>query len=154
MVNHLQKTPAFQRWSGSTPGESQNDWQSYQAFIMRMDLLLCAADLLWPEFILKDNLILRKSRLPDEWDKFVAQAKEANWLEADMEYMINHIHISDIILNDPDREQIALDTLIYFANILSEIWGCRLKMLFPDKSFVVQINTDEDPEVSVYTVRD
>ena len=154
MSNLLKDTPAFKRWNVEEPVNQLNDWQSYQAYVLRADLLLCAIDLFWPEFVLKDDLILRKSNVPEDWETFINQAREANWSATNVEYTINHIHISDIIFNDPDREQISLHLLNYLAEVLAEMWQHRVNSLFPNRKFKVEVYKNEDPEVSVYTIKD
>jgi len=41
----------------------------------------------------------------------------------------------------------------YYADTVAEIWRCRLKQLFPDKDYVVEVYEGYGPEITVYTPR-
>jgi hypothetical protein len=82
------------------------------------------------------------------------QAQEAKWSPSDIEYMINHLHVSDLFLNDPDRDEIDSTVFVFLARSISDLWRCRLESLYPKKNFVIGVaNIETDPEVYVYLQR-
>jgi hypothetical protein len=154
MLDLLEFTPAFQQWNATSGTADQESWGNYQAYIMRVDLALCMIDVLWPDFIVRENLILREANIPQDWEKFVSEARSANWTSSDIEYVVNHIHVSDLFLNDPDRDRVDLKVYQYIANVIAEMWKCRLHILYPDRQFSVTVNDYEiAPEVSAYSLK-
>lgn len=154
MFTYPVNTPAFQRWNAGVPRNQQNDWQSYQAYLRRVDQFLGSLELLWPEFTIQDGFVLRVNNIPHNWQLFMNQAQEARWSPEDIEYVINHIHLYDVFMNDPDRDQIDITVFSALADAIAEMWKCRLNSLFPDRQFMVIINDrDKSPEIGAYTIR-
>ncbi len=152
-VQYLRMTPAFDRWKKSFTGD--DDWQAFQSYISRVHHVVSSLEFLWPEFVDVDGLVLNKSRLPQHHQRYIQQFRAQGWSDSDIENVINHIHVADLFLNDPDRDEIDGRILSYIAQTMAKIWLCRLSTLYPDRRFVVGV-TDEatSPEVYVYSVRD
>jgi hypothetical protein len=157
MLKYLQLTPAFQRWREAVPASQRDDEQAYAAYVARVDHWLCLLDVLWPKFIEVDGLVLRASdRLQNqrEQNRLLHPMRALEWSDSDIEYVINHVHVPDLFLSDPDRDQIDDRVYLYLANVIAEVWRCRLEALFPDVQFEVGLSGDEhDPEVYVCVVR-
>lgn len=154
MLNYLSLTPAFRRWNKGGRVEDSGKWASYQVYSTRVDQMLCYIDLLWPEFIETDDLILRKGAIPEDWARFIEAARTANWSLSDIEYVVNHLHLSDVFLNDPDRDSIDMTVYTFLAQTISDTWKSRLNTLFPKREFVVEVNQEDGiPEVFAYAVR-
>lgn len=144
------KLPAFNRWTEATQKSGESEWSNYRAYSFRVDHLLMALEILCPEFVVKDSFVLRKNNIPDDWEKFLSDSREANWSSSDIEYVLNHLHIADCFPNDPDLAQIDMDVYRFLAKTVAEMWGYQLRSLFPDKNFDIWVgNMDDDPEVSV-----
>jgi hypothetical protein len=153
MLKYFRQIPAFQHWNNNAPISQRDDWKSYQAFRARVDQLLCFIDILWPEFIERNNFILRRGNVPKDWEQFIRKAQESNWSHLDIEYTINHVHINDLFINDPDLNQIGDDVYGFLADTIANMWRCRLKELYPEKQFVVGVNGEKfDLEVYAYAV--
>jgi hypothetical protein len=131
-----------------------SDVQGYQAYLARVDTLLGMLDVVWPDFIEQDGLVLRRSATPQDWEVFKAEAAAAHWSETDMEYVINHLHIPDLFLNDPDRDTTDEAVYVFLADTIADMWQCRLQRLYPEKSFAVGVaNRETDPEVFAHLIR-
>jgi hypothetical protein len=74
MLEYLRLTPAFHHWNDNVPVSQQDDWKSYASWKARVDQLLCFIDIVWPEFIEKEGLILRKSAVRDDQKCGMCQA--------------------------------------------------------------------------------
>jgi hypothetical protein len=141
-------TPAYQRWCATVPIESR-DSMSYTAYVARVDHMLCYLNILYPTFIVKGELVLRSDNIPDDWGEFMRQVNEAKWSNEDIEYVINHAHITDFFLNDPDRDTIQIEVYGFLADIIADLWQKRLQDTFPDRHFDVSVtNREISPEVS------
>ncbi len=153
MLQYLKLTPAYQRWNDKVPVTEVDDWESYQAYTARVDQALCLIDWLWPEFVEVDGLVLRKKAMPKDWNEYLRQASEKDLPSRNIEYLINHLHVSDIFWNDPDRQNISGDVYAFLANTMADMWRSRLTELFPHKKFSVGIDFEQvDPEVYAYTM--
>jgi hypothetical protein len=147
MEQYLALTPAYQRWCASAAPEACNI-TSYTAYLARVDQMLCYIALLYPTFVLQDDLVLRADQIPDDWETFVRQAQEARWSHQDIEYIVNHLHITDLFLNDPDRDAIPLTVYNILADVIADLWRKRLHDTFPQRHFDVGVtNRDTSPEV-------
>lgn len=147
----LQLTPAFQRWCQSVSPEVCN-LPSYSAYVSRVDHLLCYLDIVWPDFDKRDGLILRRSNIPEDWPAFQAQAQQAAWSPQQIEYVINHVHVMDLFLNDPDRDQIPTAVYTVVADRIATTWQCRLQQLYPSTRFTIGVE-DRDVSPEVYAVQ-
>lgn len=153
MLQYLKLTPAFQRWNEKLPVSHLDDWEGYQAYTARVDQALCLIDWLWPEFVEVEGLVLRKKAMPKDWNEYVRQAREDNWTSHNIEYIVNHLHVSDIFWNDPDRQNISGEVYVFLAEVIADMWRCRLTELFPHKKFSVGVDFEQvGPEVHAYTI--
>lgn len=147
MNSQIRKTPYYHNWALSTSSDQHNT-QSFMAYHARVYQLLMYIDVLIPDFIEKDGYVLRVSAIPEDWDLFLGEAKDANWEKSSVEYAINHIHVKDLFLNDPDVDTIDDDVFNFIADVISSSWNWRLKQLFPQKHFEVAVKErDWNPEV-------
>ncbi len=155
MLKYLEKTPAWKRWNESVPINQKDDWQSYQSYWARVDQTLTLLDILWPQFIEREGRILRKSALPENWPQFRCEAKKSSWSDSDIEYVINHVHVADLFLNDPDYDQIEPEVYAFLAHTIADLWRNKLNSKYPTKAFVVAVlNQCEEPEVYFHLTRE
>lgn len=150
-MHYLTLTPAYQRWCAHAPLESRNV-ASYMAYLARVDHLLCYLTIFYPTFVIVDDLILRADAVPDNWDEFMRQARVARWLPREIEYVINHLHVTDIFLNDPDRDAIPIEVYGFLADVIADLWRKRLQDAFPQRRFEVGV-ADRDASPEVYAVQ-
>ena len=154
LFESLKLLPAYQMWNKQGSANQLLDLQTYQAYVARIDQAICLIDLFWPEFIEWEGLILRKSAFPEDWSRFRETADAAKWTPSDMEYMLNRVNIADFFLNDPDRDNVDLSVYTSIAQKVAEMWECKIKMLYPDRSIEVSIvHSDIDPEVYMFVNR-
>jgi hypothetical protein len=153
MLQYFKLTPAFQRWNDKVPVTQVDDWIGYRAYTARVDQALCFIDRLWPEFVEVEGLVLRKNAIPKDWNEYVRQAREKNLTSRNIEYLINHLHVSDMFLNDPDRDNVNGVVYTFLANTMADMWRSRLTESFPHKRFSVGVDFEQvDPEVYAYTM--
>ena len=151
IVHYLSLTPAYQRWCMHAPSESR-DLASYTAHLARVDHLLCYLSILYPTFVSVDDLILRADALPDDWNAFMSQARAAHWSPRQLEYIINHLHVGDVFLNDPDYDAIPLEVYGFLADVIADLRRKRLQDAFPRRRFEVGV-TERDASPEVYAVQ-
>jgi len=151
IVHYLSLTPAYQRWCMHAPSESR-DLASYTAHLARVDHLLCYLSILYPTFVSVDDLILRADALPDDWNAFMSQARAAHWSPRQIEYIINHLHVCDVFLNDPDYDAIPLEVYGFLADVIADLRRKRLQDAFPRRRFEVGV-TERDASPEVYAVQ-
>ena len=140
----LLMTPRFSEWNSKSP----LDWKSYQNAIGRFDSFLCSINILQPFFIEYQGMILNTFNI-DDLQKSVDKLRKV-YSDPQIEYLINHIHIGDLFLNDPDSDTIPIEVYDYIADSIVTMWRLQLTKLFPHKHFVIDIkNRGIDPEVYV-----
>ncbi len=146
-AHFFMQQPEFQTWKAANP--HQGDWGVYEAYEhinARMSTMMYALDLLWPNFVEHDDLLLRdtSSRSPEEWNTFLQQFRALNWTNAQIEYVINHVHLSqDTFTADPDWTKIDNAVWLPLAHTIADIWRCRLKELFLGRHVVVRVDEEE-----------
>lgn len=147
MNSQISKTPYYHNWTLSTSSD-QHNLQAFMAYHARVYQLLMYIDVLLPDFIEKDGYVVRVSAIPENWDLFLEEANAAHWGKRDVEYALNHIHVKDLFLNDPDIDTIDDDVFHFIADMISASWDWRLKQLFPQKHVEVAVKErDWNPEV-------
>jgi hypothetical protein len=64
--------------------------------------------------------------------------------------VVNHLHLYDLFpnTNEPTGEQV-----IYLAELLKQIWGCKLQHDFPARKFTVDIYGDSDLQITFWQPR-
>lgn len=153
MPNLLEYTSAFQRWMNqfNQVQATEETLLDYSYANARIDQLILALDILWPKFVRKEQYILREDAIPPNWALFKQQAAEADWSVRNVEYVINHLRLSERFMNDPDIDHIEPQLLSNLAHAIVELWRARLLNLFPNESFHVGVEDgDSDPEIYVY----
>jgi hypothetical protein len=103
--------------------------------------------LFWPRFFEHDGcvFIYREGPEAQKWlkDSYKSWFKEFKGKKADVEGMINHLHILDIlgsrdINKNSDKPYPTKEQVVYLGRILKNIWECKLKRDFPKKVFKVE----------------
>ena len=114
-----------------------------------------ALDLLWPNFVGHDGLLLRDaaSKSPEEWDTYLQEFRALNWTNAQIEYVVNHVHLSqDTFTADPDWDKIDTSVWLPLAHTIADVWRCRLKELFPKRTCIVRVD-EAGMEIYAQTIR-
>jgi hypothetical protein len=98
----------------------------------------------WPSFIEKDGCVFRANVTNiEQWSKAYNGDRQA------IESTANHFHLCDLHCNDTEGN--TPERLQYLASVLKEIYTCKLKLDFPQKSFRVDVyNEAEGPVVTFY----
>ena len=105
---------------------------------------LLYARLFWPEFIEFRGMVLLKATIETDDDRRRAEGafEKYNSDVVETEQSLNLVEIPHLFgrrIGEADDEE---DRLL--AEIVAEVWRCRLKTLFPDRHFVVGILEAED----------
>jgi hypothetical protein len=149
--------PSYNRWINSMEHDKDADWSLYIAYIRRVDQVIALMDLFWPEFMIWENMLLRSSVMPEEItqrEEYITQFRELGWSDSDIEFVVNHVHIHDEFINDPDYSIIPGEVYEFLAYAISEMWACKLKRDFPERQVEVGVKMDNgSPEVYIVTTR-
>lgn len=92
----------------------------------------------WPAFAEVEGCIVREG---------VSRKNVLQWLEQykgdrkGVEAAVNHLHLKD--LHHANCEDVSPERLAHLGRLLKEIYECKLKRDFPNRSFVVEY---EEPE--------
>ena len=98
--------------------------------------------LFWPEFIGVEGCVLLESRYSPE--NFRLWSDHFGGDCTGIESIINHLHLYDLCLNDPNFAETKLPELEELARTLLKCWECALKEAFPDKRFRFDFATEPD----------
>jgi hypothetical protein len=106
---------------------------------------LMYSKLFWPEFIEVEDMVFLKDRIEDEDDRSavlkVLEQHEGNRRRTEQAF--NLFEIPPDIFGKKMRETTEEEDC-YLAEILVEMWQCRLQMLFPNRSFKLVSLTAEE----------
>jgi len=107
--------------------------------------VLMYSKLFWPEFIEIEDMVFLKDRMEDEDDRRavlkVLEQHEGN--RSKTEQAFNLFEIPQDMFGKKMGETTEEEDR-YLAEILVEMWQCRLQMLFPNRSFKVMLLTAEE----------
>jgi hypothetical protein len=117
------------------------DWDEIHVHGTRR-LAVAFGRLFWPEFVEVEGCVLLVSQYRPEnfrhW--FDPLGGDCTGIEA----MINHLHLYDLCLNDPNSAETRLPELEELARTLLKCWECALKEAFPNKRFTFDFATEPD----------
>jgi hypothetical protein len=106
---------------------------------------LMYSKLFWPEFIEIEDMVFLKDRIEDEDDRRavlkVLEQHEGNRRKTEQAFNLSEIP-PDIFGKNMGETTEEEDR--YLAEILVEMWQCRLRILFPNRSFKVVLLTAEE----------
>ena len=113
--------------------------------VSNMEVAIAFTKLFWPDFIEYENGVFFASTFNSE---IYAQWKEKLGHDIGaIERVINHKHIDDLL---PGAENVGYENLLYLAQVLTQMWESRLKLLYPDRHFKMQLNQDEGSVVLMF----
>lgn len=107
--------------------------------------LIAYSFILWPSFIEYDGCVIFKDRLNignfENW-------KNTEYVKnyAQIESVLNHIHILDLFGTDEKRDEISYDQIVFLGEKLCEIYSAKLKVDYPEKKFTFSFNGNEKLE--------
>ena len=102
--------------------------------------VLAVVAVLWPSLIEIRGCVLLSWRYEEaEFEKWWA---ELSGDRSAVEDLINHVHLWDVFsdLEDP----LSARALAELGQIMTESWRCALRCSYPEREFIVHMDTDED----------
>lgn len=133
--------------------KSQASWNySFKNYIETrgsFELAAAFAKLFWPDLIEYRGCVLRADGFSEQsFDEWWQQAKGNR---TTIERVLNLLHVRELVPSDTSD----LDESVYryLGQTLAAMWACRVKLLFPSRSFIVQVeDLDEEGNAAAPTV--
>lgn len=138
--NHL--IPELKDWNDG----KGIDIQSWIGIIGNFQKAIGYSAIFWPTFVEIEGCIVRGGIPPEN----VLRANVLLWLKQfkgdriRVEAMVNHLHIED--LHQGECKDSSPERLSYLGKVLEEIYDCKLKRDFPNKTFNVVFDEPENKE--------
>lgn len=149
----LEKLPSYTDWNKNNLHGQEGNLQAYIEYSIKVNSAVISAAVFWPDITEIDGYILRSNAIPPDWQLFLKKAKAASWSKADIEYIINKLNILDLFINDASRDDIGDSIYISLAEIIEEMWRCKLSKGFPNINFQLGINNKQiDPEIYFFQI--
>ncbi len=121
------------------------DLESWVGCEGRFALAVGYATIFWPEFVVFEGYILRKSFSEKALRGFEGQQGSSR---RSVEWVMNHLHLHDIQFGGcPDISQ---DKLVLLGNVLKEIYQAKLQWQFPDRPCTVELYVPKDGDLRYY----
>ncbi len=125
-------------WNGGS-GISAEVWVGY---VGNYDLAIGYSLIFWPQFVVIDGYVFRQyatKKLFDHW-----------WFSTNgnalaVQSVINHFHLTDLHFKDAHESQI-----LYLGRILKQTYEAKLKLEFPDRTFMVIFNDEPGLDLLSY----
>ena len=136
-----QLIPEIKDWKENNKNFSIEDWINCNG---NASLAIGYLSVFWPNFKTHDNCTFIESHFSSEtFTHWKTNGELENY--GQLENLINHIHILDIFHleegNNLNKEQV-----LFLGSKLREMLEAKLKMDFPNKSFTVWFNSEEQFE--------
>ena len=129
-----------------------NDLIQFATYKCEIDGLLAAGNLFCPELIIIDDFVFIKQFWKYENEE--ESMKSLNILKTqfnnnkkEIEIFVNSCPIGELFLGKKSDEMDDEDILNQFGNMLCFFWKERLKMVFPNRIFIVSLINDFDGEI-------
>lgn len=126
---------------------ANKDWNigDYLRFNYNLNTAIAFSKLYFPNFIEKDGCIILDFRYDE--NTFLAWQKHFNGDVKGIEFKCNFFEVKDYFDYNKDTYK-SIDlynkALDEFAKILQKSWSINLKLLYPDKKFIVDVWDDYD----------
>ena len=121
---------------------SVDNWTSIEGNIQ---LSIGYLSLFWTDFVEFDGCVFAKRRFSiDNFNSWVDAKSVENF--AQIERVINHIHLIELFWNEAKRKEITFDQIKHVGEKMREIYSVKLKADFPDKHFIVEFNGNKKLE--------
>lgn len=122
------------RYPADPPGFAVGD------FLFKHSSPLCAllhAQLFWPEFVVLDDMVFWVGQVEESPDRRASVVRHYRGDLTQSEISFNFIDIPELFTDDPDD----LPEVLWrdLAGILCDCWKARLKSLFPERQFKVEV---------------
>ncbi len=137
------KTEDFYQWKKV----NNNDFSSWDYLfgIANVESAIAFTKLFWPDFVEHEGGIFLQEvfnlEIYEQW-----KSQLGNDINA-IERVVNHQHIEDLL---PGSEKVNADNLLYLGKTIVQMWQSRLKLLYPNKSFNVSCQQDENTVVVMF----
>ena len=118
---------------------SENVFQNWISSVGSYQLAAGYSFLFWPPFVQFEQYVFLASNFAEEnlreWERGTGNNRQA------IEAVINHIHLVDLHMDDPDPSEAQLRHL---GRVLRETFEAKLGRDFPDLKFEVVFNDEPD----------
>ena len=129
--------PELQDWNNG----DGIDVQSWIECVGSFQKAIGYSTVFWPEFAEVEGCVVRAGVPAENVRRWLTQC-DGN--PSCAEATINHLHLDG--LHYMGCEDISPERVAYLGRILKEIYECKLKRDFPDKTFVVAFDEPDDKE--------
>ncbi len=107
-----------------------------------MQLAIGYSCLFWPDFVEYKGCVFLKFKFSEDtfhhWKEKVTVENVAQ-----IEYLINHIHIVDLFSR---RGLLSKEQVVFLGNKLREMYRAKLSIDFPDRAFEIEFDFIDNPE--------
>ncbi|MFC3161414.1 hypothetical protein SAMN05443633_101491 [Chryseobacterium arachidis] len=98
--------------------------------------------LLWPDFTEYDGCIILKAHFNESnFENWKNTESIKNY--AQIESVLNHIHILDLVGTDEKKDEVTYEQILFLGNRFCDIYSTKLQTEFPEKKFIINFNGNE-----------
>lgn len=127
---------------------SIESWTSIEG---NMNLAIGFSFIFWPDFIEHNDCVFIKNHFSiSNFDNWTKTACVNNY--AQIESVMNHIHILDLFSREEIRNIITIDQVKFLGKKICEMYSVKLKSDFPERQFTFTFNCDKDLELDEYEI--
>jgi hypothetical protein len=132
------------------PGPTAPEYWAFET--ANLECAIGLSELFWPPFIEYNNMVFRGDAPvgPDGARNIASWMKSLKGEQAKVEQMLNHTHLVDLFA-DASREG-SPDKIMYLARVVREMWDAKLRLDFPNKSFVVDLYVPPTDDISEWQI--
>ena len=143
MLNYDKLIPEMSEWNNGD-GVNIDTWICGSG---NFQLAIGYSTIFWPSFKLINGYVVRADYSNHAYLNTSSDLNDEE--RKSLESTANHLHLLD--LHYVGCKDASYERLIYLGNILKEIYECKLKHDFPDRSFVVEfIMPDNSDDLNGY----
>jgi hypothetical protein len=145
MVDFNKLIPELSLWNNGK-GINAKSWING---IGNFEHAIAYTTIFWPGFIEYDDCVFQTDHFDKhgyrDWLTHTSGNKEA------VEKVMNHLHLRDLF---PNTNEATNEQVSYLAEILKQMWECKLRHDFPDRKIVVLLTGDYDLQITFYQPRE
>jgi hypothetical protein len=110
------------------------DLESWANAVGRYDFAIAYATIFWPDSVIHDDCVFRYDPDGKNYEDWM---KSLEGDRARVEHVMNHLHIMDMFISEGFEPTDRF--VIHVAELLKNMWSCKLARDFPQRSFQIEI---------------
>ena len=135
--------PELQDWNNG----KGVDVRSWIGALGKFQFMIAYSTIFWPQWKIYKEMIVSVDAPEELIDRWLSECKGD---KKSVESVVNHLHIKDI--HHAYNEDATHERMIFLGNVLKEMYQCKLKRDFPERTVTVAFDSSPQEDILDYVL--